>query len=244
MATTATRPPRGDRRPIISRDVVVTSREQVTEHMLRLTLGGSDLIAAVHDTPGAWVKLFVDEPDGFGEHGRAYTVRGFDPVRDEISIDFFLHGVGTMPRWASECAIGARARIGGPRPSGAPSPAAATLALFGDETSLPAIAAILEREHSHRTIKAFIEVADERDHQELEAPDSATTTWLPRRRGEAPGSQLLAAAERTEFTEDTGVWFAGEASSAHWFRRKLRALTVAELHVQGYWRSGVGDYRE
>ena len=244
MITSATRPPRGDRRPAVSRDVVVTSRTTISEHMLRLTLGGTDLIAAVHDSPGAWVKLFVDEPDGFGEHGRAYTVRGFDPVRDEISIDIFLHGLGTMPRWASECAIGTRARIGGPRPSGAPSRAAKRMVLFGDETSLPAIAAILEREHSHRPVAAFIEVADERDRQELEAPGSATTTWFTRRRGEAPGSQLLAAATQTEFTADTGVWFAGEAASAHWFRRKLRPLTLAELHVQGYWRSGVGDYRE
>lgn len=244
MHTTQTAQARTDRRPLASRDVVVTERERVTEHMLRLTLGGNDLVAIVHDSPGAWIKLFIDEPDGFGEHGRAYTVRGFDPVRDEITIDVFLHGGGTVPRWAQECGIGSPARIGGPRPSGAPGGAATAIALFGDETSLPAIAAILEREHSHRPAQAFIEVSDARDRQELDAPGGAAVTWLPRARGEAPGAQLLAAAGRTTFTQDMGVWFAGEAASAHWFRRRLRAETVAELHVQGYWRSGVGDYRE
>ncbi|KAM9861656.1 siderophore-interacting protein [Leucobacter sp. BZR 635] len=226
------------------RDVVVTGREHVSEHMLRLTLGGSDLIATVHDTPGAWVKLFIDEPDGFGEHGRAYTVRGFNPLSDEITIDVFLHGLGTMPRWATACTLGSRARIAGPRPSGAPSGPIKTLQLFGDETSLPAISAILEREHSGRAVEAFVELADERDRQDLATPDGTAITWLARRRGEAPGRQLLQAAEQATFTPDSGVWFAGEASSAHWFRTQLRQQPVAQLHVQGYWRSGVGDYRE
>lgn len=235
---------RRDRRPTAARDIIVTAREQVSEHMTRLTLGGDDLVATVHDAPGAWVKLFVEEPDGFGEHGRAYTIRGFDPIRDEITIDVFLHGTGTMPRWARESRIGTRARIGGPRASGAPSSAAATVALFGDETALPAIAAILEREHSGRRVSAAIELADDRDRQDITVPRGAAVTWLTRGRGESPGAQLLAAAERTVFTPTTGVWFAGEAASAHWFRHRLRSLDVAELHVQGYWRSGVGDYRE
>ncbi|GAA1324254.1 siderophore-interacting protein [Leucobacter albus] len=235
---------RTDRRPSTARDVIVVAREYVSENMIRLTLAGHDLIATVHDSPGSWVKLFVDEPDGFGEHGRAYTVRGFDPVADEITLDIFLHGAGTIPTWATRCSIGARARVAGPRASGAPSRATQSLALFGDETSLPAIAAILEREHSGRRAHAYIEVADERDEQDLSLPDNASTTWLTRRRGEQPGAQLLAAAKRTAFSDSMGVWFAGEAAAAHWFRHALPASRVAELHVRGYWRSGVGDYRE
>ncbi|MGO2140025.1 MAG: siderophore-interacting protein [Leucobacter sp.] len=237
---------RTTRRANTTRDVVVTSREHVSEHMIRLTLAGHGLLAVVHETPGSWVKLFINEPDGFGEHGRAYTVRGFDPVADEIIIDVFLHGAGTVPEWAERCAIGSRARVGGPRPSGWPSRGTESLFLFGDETSLPAIAAMLEREHSHRNVSAFIELGDDRDRQDFELPrtSAAVTTWLTRGRGEKPGSQLLAAANDARFTPESGVWFAGEAASAHWFRHRLRDRGVAELHVKGYWRSGVGDYRE
>lgn len=240
-ATAATR---RDRRPTVTRDIVVTAREQLSPRMLRLTLGGDDLVATVHDTPGAWIKLFIDELDGFGEHGRAYTVRSFDPMRDEITIDVFRHGAGTVARWAHESRIGTRARIGGPRASGAPTSAATALTLFGDETALPAIAAILEREHSGRTIAATIELGDDRDRQDIALPRGAAITWLTRGNGERPGTQLLAAAEQAAFPRTAGVWFAGEAASAHWFRHRLQALDIAQLHVQGYWRSGVGDYRE
>ncbi|KRC58586.1 hypothetical protein ASE14_18675 [Agromyces sp. Root81] len=244
MNTSATAAPRSGRSVTVSRDVVVTAREQVSERMLRLTLGGDDLAPAVHDSPGSWVKLFVPSTDGHGEHGRAYTVRGFNPIRDEIDVDVFLHGGGTMPRWAGACRIGDLARIGGPRPSGAPTRTATSLLLLGDETSLPAISAILEREHSARPIQAFIETGARGDRQELDVPAHTTLTWLHRSRADAPGSLLAAAASRTRFGPGTGVWFAAEAASAKQFRRTTREREVAGLHVQGYWRSGIGDYRE
>lgn len=92
-----TNPPSSRQPPTAPLDVVVASRDRVSEHMLRLTLGGTDPHCHRRRHPGVWVKLVVDEPDGSGEHCRAYTVRGFDPVRDEISIDVFLHGLGTIP---------------------------------------------------------------------------------------------------------------------------------------------------
>ncbi len=241
----ATRPAR---RPTVSRNVVVTAREQITEHMLRLTLGGDDDLApAVHGTPGSWVKLFVPDPrdpSGSTEHGRAYTVRGFNPMSNEVDIDVFLHNGGTMPRWAESCTVGETARVGGPRPSGAPGRDAASMQLFGDETSLPAIAAILERERGHRPIRAWVELADDADRQEIALSRGAGITWLRREVGAAPGSALMDTATRQRFEPDAGVWFAAEAGAAQRFRGLVRGLALADLHIQGYWRAGVGDYRE
>lgn len=230
-------------RPTISREVVVTARERITAHMLRLTLGGDDLAPAVHDSPGSWIKLFVPRAGEVGEHGRAYTVRGFDPVRDEVIIDVFVHEGGTMPRWAIGARIGEPARIGGPRSGGAPDETAASLLLLADETALPAVAAILARERGGRPVRAFIEIGDPRDRQELEAPTSADIAWLDRGT-HAPGTPLAAAAARLELGPDAGVWFAAEAHAAQVMRRMLRTQAVAQAHVQGYWRRGVGDYRE
>ena len=244
MTITQPRAARGDRRPTVSRDVIVTAREQLTDRMLRLTLGGTDLLAAVHDAPGAWVKLFITEDDGFDEHGRAYTVRGFDPVSDEISLDVFLHDGGAIPRWAREVRIGDTARIGGPRQSRAPGSGSASLMLFGDETALPAISAILEREHAGRPAHAVIETGDDRDRQDLELPSTASVTWLHREHRSQPGAALVDAAARMRFAPDAGVWFAAEAAAAHHFRKLVSPADVAELHVHGYWRRGVGDYRE
>jgi NADPH-dependent ferric siderophore reductase len=235
---------RPGRRAVVSRDVVVTAREFVSERMLRLTLGGDDLAPVVHPSPGSWVKLFVPDPDGSGEHGRAYTIRGHDPVRNEIEIDVVLHDGGIMPRWARGSRIGEPARVGGPRASGAPSAAASSVLLLGDETSLPAIAAILEREYADRPLLALIEVGDLGDRQELRTPSRAEVRWLHRRTGSAPGSLLVDAGSRVEIDPGAAVWFAAEASSAQVFRRMLRGVEVAEFHVQGYWRQGVRDYRE
>lgn len=244
MNTPPTAAARSGRSVTVSRDVVVTAREHVSERMLRLTLGGDDLAPAVHDSPGSWVKLFVPTAGGRGEHGRAYTVRGFDPIRDEIDVDVFLHNDGIMPRWAEACRIGDPARIGGPRPSGAPTRTAASLLLLGDETSLPAISAILEREHGDRPIQAFIETGSRADRQDLHVHTHTTLTWLHRTRADAPGSLLTSTASRIRFDPDTAVWFAAESASAQQTRRMTRERATAGLHVQGYWRSGVGDYRE
>lgn len=232
-------------RPVL-RDVVVTAREHLTEHMLRLHLSGDDLTPTVHDDPGAWVKLFAPQPDG-SEHGRAYTVRGHDPFRDEITVDVFLHPGGTMPRWASECRVGSPARIAGPRGGGADDRHADALALFADETALPALAAILERENHvrhGRPVRAVIEVGDERDRQELAAPKHAEIVWLIRESGEAPGTRLAAATHLINIHPGSAAWFAAEASAAREARRALRERELASLHVQGYWRAGVGDYRD
>lgn len=235
---------RAAHRPTLSREVVVTRREQLTERMLRVTFGGDDLAAVVHGSAGSWVKLFVRRPGDDGEHGRAFTVRGYDPLRDEIEVDFFLHDGGTMPRWARGCRIGEPARVGGPRRGHPSSGTATSLALFGDETALPAVAAILAREHGDRPVRAFVETGDPRDRQDMDLPRGVQLTWLDRRAGDAPGARLVSAASRERFGASAGVWFAAEAGSAALFRRMLHDQDLAELHVKGYWRRGVGDYRD
>lgn len=239
-------PPR-NRRFSRTRDVVVTAREHITEHMLRVTLGGTNLTPVVHDSPGAWVKLFVPHPSGEGEHSRAYTIRSHDPFRDEISIDVFLHVGGVMSDWARSCHVGEPARVGGPRSSGAPNRAATELALFGDETALPAISAILERElHQRhgRPVRAAIELSDPRDEQELRAPQHAGITWLHRGHADAPGALLAEELLRFPVSTGTGVWFSAEAHAVQSARRRLRERDLEHLHFQGYWRDGVSDYRE
>ena len=241
-ATAATR---RDRRPTVTRDIVVTAREQLSPRMLRLTLGGDDLVATVHDTPGAWIKLFIDEPDGFGEHGRAYTVRSFDPMRDEITIDVFRHGAGTVARWAHESRIGTRARIGGPRASGAPTSAATALDALRRRDRAPGD----RRDPRTRALGPH-----HRGHHRAWRRQGPPRHRAPARRGDHlahprqrrtprhPAARRRRARRRSP--EPPACGLPGEAASAHWFRHRLQALDIAQLHVQGYWRSGVGDYRE
>lgn len=244
MHTSSSAPTRRQaRRQIASRDVVVTAREYVTDHMLRITFAGEDLHAVVHGTAGSWVKLFITTPAG-EEHGRAYTVRGFNPFTNEIEIDFFIHQGGRMPQWAASCQLGERARVGGPRRGGAPAGDIAALTLFGDETSLPAIQAIAERAHDGQAVSAFIELGDDADRQHTTRRGNVAITWLSRDAGTPPGSELLRVAATQQFASDSAVWFAAEARAAQLFRQILADHSPATAHVQGYWRSGVGDYRE
>jgi NADPH-dependent ferric siderophore reductase len=67
------------------------------------------------------------------------------------------------------------------------------LLLAGDETALPAIAAILERLPGHATGTALIEVPDVADVITLAAPPGIRVAWLPRN-GADCGERLTAAA--------------------------------------------------
>lgn len=120
-------------------DTVVKQVEDITPYMRRLTLHGLDLREFSSDRPGQWVKLFFDHT----ETGRAYTIRHWRPEQCELVIDFVRHGTGLAGRWVEAAQEGAPVRLAGPRSNFRYKPDR-KLFLFGDETALPAISAIVE----------------------------------------------------------------------------------------------------
>ena len=200
------------------------------------------------------------------------------PVPAELDIDFALHldGVsGPASEWASEAQPGDAMTIIGPCARWGECVGiefvpgfAQRVLLVGDETAVPAIAAILESLPAHIGGHAVLEVPEAADFQEMSTSSSVEVRWLARGSG-AHGCALAAevrsvvvpaVCDRGEDPEDVDIdasilwetpaattghglyaWIAGEAAVI----RDLRRYLVREVGMDrnavafmGYWRQG------
>lgn len=162
-------------------------------------VGGLDRIVPGFDWYQQWRGLSDERRPAM----RTYTVRSVRPATAdrgvEVDVDLVLHGVGgPASAWATALLAaergtghevdrdvllcGPNAAHGGPyggREWRAPSPAR-DLLLVGDETALPAIAAILAELPADATGTALIEIPSAVDELELRTPARFSVRWLAR----------------------------------------------------------------
>ncbi|QZY30277.1 siderophore-interacting protein [Nocardioides coralli] len=214
-------------------DATVAAREQLSPHLLRLTLSGlQDFVST--GVPDEWVGLVV--PGQF--QSRYYTVRDW---RDgQLVVDVVVHEVGLVTEWASRDCVGDTVTVSDPKGSFALPPDAEWLLLVGDLTALPAMARITEALPDLPT-RVWAEVADDLDGYLPAGPD---VTWLE---PPAPGSSRLAeVVEEIDWPAGQGYfWMAGESAQMRAIRRFLmreRQLPSSAYDVMGYWR-GVKERR-
>jgi NADPH-dependent ferric siderophore reductase len=251
----AARPAR--RQPVRLWRVPVSRVERVTPRMARITVASPELV----DFPGAGTDqnvMLYFYPDGAElpepltlESARAkwsqlrpmtrtYTIRRHDPAAGEIDFDFVLHGEhGLAAGWAQRVQPGDRVIFVGPSPAYQPSPDVGSYLLAGDETALPAIAAILRVLPAEARVVVFVEVADAAEEQPLPTAANAEITWLHR-----AGDRLLleCAVRDADFpAQDTEAWIAGENAAVLAVRRHLldvRGLPRHRVRPTTYWRHG------
>lgn len=253
-----------DRRKSRITTATVLRTERVTPRMTRVVLGGDALrgldcgqftdhyIKIQFPVPGvAYPEPFdldvIREtmPADQWPVSRTYTVRRWRPEIPEMWIDVVTHGdTGIAGPWALRVQPGEPVRFRGPGGAYAPDAEADWHLLIGDESALPAIAAALEAMPEGTSVKAYIEVADERERQILDTRAKAEITWLDR--GAAPvGRNLVDAVRTCEFEGGLVQVFAhGEANMVRELRRFLRVergLPMSRLSISGYWRLGMNE---
>ncbi|MGW7198106.1 siderophore-interacting protein [Streptomyces chryseus] len=247
-----------------AREAEVVRTERITPHMVRVVLGGEGLAGFAADEftdhyikvlfPPAGVtypepfdlaRIREEFPAGQWPVTRTYTVRAWDAVQRELTVDFVVHGdAGLAGPWAARVRPGERVRFLGPGGGYAPDPAAGWHLLVGDESALPAIAAALERMPQGAVVHAFVEVAGPEEEQKIVTPDGVAVTWL--HRGDRPvGEALIAAVRGLDFPAgDVHAFVHGEAGFVKDLRRHLRVdrqIARERLSVSGYWRLGQDD---
>jgi NADPH-dependent ferric siderophore reductase len=212
---------------------------------------------------------------------RTYTVRAVRHQVREVDVDMVIHEAhgedecGPALRWLREAAVGDRLLLLGPDarwegPHGGVdfhAPDGAEILIAGDETALPAIAAILEDLPITARGKAFIEVPEAADAMALDAPEDVEVVWLARE-GAAWGERLIpavteaargmefaAGSEQFEEVEDEMIWEApqGAAQSGAyvWIAAETGVVKALRLTIRkelglpkesgafmGYWRNG------
>lgn len=164
------------------------------------------------DPSGGWDHLLRDDPNWFTAWRelpaerrnplRTYTVRAVRQDRGEVDVDMVLHGdSGPASRWATAARAGEPLVIMGPDahyegPHGgrefAPPARSHALLLAGDETAVPAIAAICEGLPADAVGEVFLEVPHPEDGWVVAAPEGVRVTWLARD-GAAHGDLLVPA---------------------------------------------------
>jgi NADPH-dependent ferric siderophore reductase len=133
---------------------------------------------------------------------RTYTVRAVRHPVSEVDIDISLHGAtGPASAWAAQARPGSTACLMGPNADHdgihggidfRPHDDADFVLLGGDETAVPAIAAILERMPAGARGEAYLEVPEPSDRLELARPLGVQVTWLARE-GKPHGERLIPA---------------------------------------------------
>ncbi len=235
--------------------LTVLRTEPVTEHMVRVVLGGPQ-VATFPDNgfSDRYVKLIFPRPaDRDGPHGspdetaqerpilRTYTIRRHDPAAGEVWIDFVTHGdAGVAGPWAAAARPGDELTMTTPGGAYRPDPVADHHLLVGDEAALPAIAAALEDMPVGAAVTALVEVDGPADEIELDSPGNVELRWI-HRRGATDSAALIAAVTELELPEGRVQAFVhGELHMTRALRPILleRGIEREWLSLSGYWRRG------
>ncbi len=239
----------------------LVARAPLTPRMTRVTLRCDGFREAWPlEQPGEIITLlFVPEgepivlpetgwrfpPDAPPQAWRNYTVRHHRPEQGEIDVDVVVHeDPGPASTWALGAPIGAGVGYAGPRVDFAPREDADWLLLCGDETALPAIAAILESARADAPVLAVVEVPDAGAEVPLQVPPGGRVHWVHRGPARPATTPHLAQALR-ELPLPEGVgqaWGAAESGVARDLRtvlREERGMPRTHARARGYWlRSG------
>lgn len=252
-------PLRTRREPPRYRQVTVQRVEDVSPHMVRVTLGGPELDGLQVDEPAASVRLLLPSPGADDlvmptwngnefllADGVRPTIRTFTPVRVdadalEVDLDVVVHDGGEASTWARSAAAGAPAALSGPGRGYDIDGEAPAFLLAGDETALAAMSQLLEALPGSAPVQVHVEVVHPDARIDLPDHPTATIVWHDLPAGASPGDTLVLAVQEADISPGAHVWAAGEAAAMQRIRRHLfdeRGLTRAQSTVRGYWKLG------
>jgi NADPH-dependent ferric siderophore reductase len=218
----------------------VTATENLTPRMKRVTVR-ADSMRDVEIRPAQDVELLLREDTG-RRVKRRYTIRRARPAEGELDLDVLLHGDGPGARWGAEAAPGDEVEFQGPRGKLELRPAPWHL-MVGDESAIPAFAAICEALPAGELATAVVEVRDAHD----ETPLVATTRWLHRGDEVEPGGDGLLGEALSQLALPGGrtgrAYLLGETRAMVAMRAVLeeRGIPHDSIFVKGYWNVGRAD---
>jgi NADPH-dependent ferric siderophore reductase len=238
------------RTPLHRATVVATGH--LTPRMRRLTLT-SPTFADVTPRPAQDVEVVLT--DGRGTRvKRCYTIRRVrtaepsdqdraDPASQVLwDLDVVLHGAGIGARWGASTGPGDTVDLFGPR--GRLELRDANWHLFvGDESALPAIAALVDALPTDQRAIVLIEVAGEDERLAIAKPESQLDLRWIHRNGAPPGSARLLADAIDEMPTPGGSgcgYLLGESRAVVALRQHIaiHGLSPDRTYLKGYWNLG------
>jgi NADPH-dependent ferric siderophore reductase len=220
------------------RSATVVAGTALTPRMRRVTIRCPEL-AGETLRPAQDVELLLREAGG-RRVKRRYTIRRFRSENGELDLDVVLHGDGPGAQWGATAQPGDEVEFQGPRGKLELRPAPWHL-LVGDESALPAIAAIAEALPPDEPALAFVEVADAAEQQPV---GTADVRWV--HRGDVPPGDpelLTAALDGLRPPPGARAYLMGESRAMIALRSVVEAAGVEHenVFVKGYWNVGRPD---
>jgi NADPH-dependent ferric siderophore reductase len=241
--------------------LTVLHKQWLSPNMVRITAGGPGFHALrMNEFTDKYAKIiFADPglgltppydlaalreslPPGRQPVTRTYTLRRADARREEIAVDFVVHGdEGIAAPWAVRAEAGDTLTLSGAGGAFRPDPGSDWHLLAGDESARPAICSALEALSGNARGIVYLETCDPGEHLDAKVPVGMEVVWLHRPQpGSAP--RLLADALLS------GPWLEGRADVfAHGERESMKAVRRVlrdrlgdgdQLSLSGYWASG------
>jgi NADPH-dependent ferric siderophore reductase len=226
--------------------------------MRRIVVGGRALdgleigepaasVRVLFPPPGAdalvmatWTGNQFELPTGERAPIRTFTPRHLDRRRDELTIDFVVHGQGLAADWARTAGPGDEVAVSGPARGHVLDVDASAHLFAGDETAIPAISQLLEAAPAGKPVQVHVEIADPDARIDLPSHPDADVVWHVRADGAAPGDGFASAVEAIEELPES-IWIAGEAAAVQRLRKHLfdvRRRTRSTVTARGYWKHG------
>lgn len=232
----------------------VSSIEDISPHMRRITLSGQSLSDFPIGKESAHVKVIFPNPEsidkqpklglylGFKKWMRSYTIRQFDPLKMELTLDFAVHDhKGLATNWACQAKKGDYLGIAGPGALKHASLDTHKHLFFGDLTALPAIASILEKLAHDAIGSAYIQVPNKQDIQVLKAPTGISINWLVTTDKLTDDFLNGLKSESTELA-NTAIFMACEASIIKQLKSYLNKncqYNKSTLYASAYWNQKI-----
>lgn len=222
-------------------DATITSLTRPSAHTLRVGMH----LGSVGDDP-VWAEAnvaFRVYPDALAPGvSRVYTVRSFAPQTRCAEFDVVMHGDNSpMMRWAAQAAIGQQVRLTGPRVNIVlPKASGRPVAIFCDDSGLPALYSILQRWPAGTSGVGWI--ASDDGHGVAELPQ-VRGLKLHRLLGHGR-DLLLQQARQLVAPADYVVWGAGERDEMRALRKFFQTeigLGKADVAIAGYWKRGASN---
>ncbi|MFT2089926.1 siderophore-interacting protein [Paraglaciecola sp. 2405UD69-4] len=226
----------------------VSSIEDLSPHMRRITLSGDSLLDFPSDKKSAHVKVIFPNPEtpntppklgiylGFKKWMRSYTVRYFDG--ENLTLDFAVNDhQGLATNWAANAKVNDYVGIAGPGEVKHTDYQASRHLFFGDLTALPAIAATLEQLPKTAIGHAWIQVPTEQDIQTLSHPAGVNVKWLVTKNKLTDEFLKALQAQPNDLT-GTAIFIALEASIVRQLKTHLNEhceYDKSKLYASAYW---------
>ncbi|MEV0355625.1 siderophore-interacting protein [Nocardia sp. NPDC050697] len=225
---------RGRANAPLSLRLTVAEVRPLSPGFTRVVLEGAGLAQYRAPRPADAFKLELSTDDTGRPLLRAFTVREFDATSGRLTLDIARHARGAAVNWLATVSPGDAVTLAGMRPEWVAADGVRDHVLIGDDTAVPAIAAIIDSLGPEHRVWAYVSTTDpallpRHPNLELQLLDSVTDI-------ETRTPAAISARRRTQ------VWVAAEAAAV----RRVRAHVLgpwgvarADLLARAYWKRGL-----